>query len=46
MTLELKGGMGVGLFLSREFVQMVGGELDAKNLPGKGAQFSITLKRA
>lgn len=43
---RIKGGMGVGLFLSREFVQMVGGELDAKNLPGKGAQFSITLKRA
>ncbi|NVK03394.1 MAG: HAMP domain-containing histidine kinase [Flavobacteriia bacterium] len=35
--------MGVGLFLAREFVELTGGKLTARNLPGKGAQFSITL---
>lgn len=35
--------MGVGLFLAREFVELTGGKLSARNLPGKGAQFSITL---
>lgn len=35
--------MGIGLFLAREFVQLSDGFLEARNIPGKGAQFSITL---
>lgn len=41
-----KGGVGVGLFLSNEFVQMTGGKLSAENMPEKGARFSITLRSA
>ena len=35
--------MGIGLFLAREFVELTNGKLAARNLPKKGAQFSITL---
>lgn len=37
--------MGVGLFLTKEFMEIGGGKLSAKNLDTKGAQFSITLGR-
>lgn len=39
-------GMGVGLFLSQEFINMNMGTLSAENRPGQGARFSLTLPRS
>lgn len=39
-------GLGVGLFLCKEFVQMNGGTITAENVLGGGARFCITLKLA
>ncbi|HZG37474.1 MAG TPA: PAS domain S-box protein, partial [Nodosilinea sp.] len=37
------GGTGLGLFISRQFVQMLGGELTVESQPGQGATFAFTL---
>jgi PAS domain S-box-containing protein len=37
------GGMGLGLYVSREIVQAMGGTISAKNLPGGGACFTVRL---
>lgn len=39
-------GLGVGLFLCKEFIQMNGGTISAENALGGGALFSITLELA
>jgi two-component system sensor histidine kinase KdpD len=36
-------GTGMGLTIAREIVQAHGGRIAARNLPGKGAEFSFTL---
>lgn len=36
-------GTGLGLTISREFVRMMGGELDVSSTPGKGTSFSFRL---
>lgn len=38
-----KGGVGLGLALSREIVQLHGGRLDVHSRPGQGAHFYISL---
>ncbi|HWO93150.1 MAG TPA: HAMP domain-containing sensor histidine kinase, partial [Dehalococcoidia bacterium] len=38
-----KKGLGVGLFLSRQIVQQLGGTLTFRNLPGGGAEFTLLL---
>ena len=37
-------GTGLGLALSKQFVQLMGGELTAVSLPGKGSCFTFTLQ--
>jgi len=36
-------GMGVGVFESREYIQQLGGRLDAASREGAGTTFTITL---
>ncbi|WP_293458116.1 ATP-binding protein [Phenylobacterium sp.] len=38
------GGAGLGLAISREYVRLMGGELDGDSQPGEGAVFSFTLE--
>ena len=37
-------GLGLGLAITREAVQHMGGALDVRNLPGKGCVFAIRLR--
>jgi PAS domain S-box-containing protein len=39
------GGLGLGLYVSRQLVEAMGGAIDARNLPAGGACFSIRLPR-
>jgi signal transduction histidine kinase len=39
------GGSGLGLYISREIVQQIGGTLTLESQVGKGSTFSITLPR-
>lgn len=38
-----KGGVGLGLALAREIVQLHNGRLDVRSLPGQGANFYLSL---
>jgi two-component system sensor kinase FixL len=40
------GGLGLGLFITRQIVEAHGGSIDADGMPGEGATFRITLPRA
>ena len=40
------GGTGLGLYISRELVQRMGGRLDVRSKPGEGATFVVELPRA
>ena len=40
------GGTGLGLYISRELVQRMGGSLDVRSAPGAGATFVVELPRA
>jgi CheY-like chemotaxis protein len=37
------GGAGLGLAISREYVRLMGGELDCTSAPGQGSTFMFTL---
>ncbi len=37
------GGTGLGLPISKRFVEMLGGSIDAYSVPGKGSRFSFTI---
>lgn len=41
-----KGGSGLGLSISREFITAQGGRLWVESTPGEGSQFRFTLPRA
>jgi hypothetical protein len=43
---EDRSGVGLGLNISRRAVEINGGKLTARDLPGKGCVFTITLPRA
>jgi signal transduction histidine kinase len=40
------GGTGLGLYISRELAQQMGGHLDVRSRPGEGATFVLELPRA
>jgi signal transduction histidine kinase len=39
------GGTGLGLYISRELVQRMGGRLDVQSEPGAGAAFTVELEQ-
>jgi two-component system phosphate regulon sensor histidine kinase PhoR len=41
-----QGGTGLGLAIVKHIVQLHGGTVNVDSPPGKGATFSITLKRS
>jgi len=40
---ESKGGIGIGLWLSRIIMENHGGDIECKNMPGGGASFMISI---
>ena len=38
-------GLGLGLSVTREAIEALGGQLSVKNLPGKGCIFAVSLRR-
>ena len=45
-TSARSGGTGLGLALTREFCQMMGGDVSVRSAPGAGSTFTITLPSA
>ena len=45
-TKEIGQGLGLGLAISTSIARDFGGSLSAANVPGGGAQFTLTLVRA
>ncbi len=43
---EGEKGTGLGLIVSRDFVELMGGNFSFESSPGKGSRFCFTLKRA
>ena len=45
-SIQHYGGMGLGLYVSREIVSAHGGSIAAQNLTGGGARFTVRLPLA
>jgi signal transduction histidine kinase len=39
-------GTGIGLYITRQLVQGMGGAMDVHSEPGEGSVFSVSLRRA
>ena len=39
------GGLGLGLYITRQLVEAHGGRIDVKSVPGEGTTFSVELPR-
>jgi signal transduction histidine kinase len=39
------GGLGLGLYISRQLVEAHGGRVDVKSVPGEGTTFTVELPR-
>ncbi len=42
-TTRRYGGSGLGLVISKELVEMMGGEIDVRSAPGQGSRFSFDI---